>query len=51
MWVNIIILKRPDFLLILDLLANLLQGPPVTKKDLLFNDIYFNPFVIQVVNS
>jgi len=32
-------------------LANFLQVPPVTKKDLLFNDIYFNPYVIQVVNS
>ncbi|KAG0645668.1 Kanamycin biosynthesis J [Hyphodiscus hymeniophilus] len=31
--------------------SNFLQGPPVTKPELLFNDIYFNPYVAQVVNA
>ncbi|KAI0469958.1 phytanoyl-dioxygenase family protein [Xylariaceae sp. FL0804] len=31
--------------------SNILQGPPVTKPDLLLNDVFFNPFVIQVMNA
>ena len=31
--------------------ANILQAPPFTKPELLFPDIHFNPFVIQVMNA
>jgi len=31
--------------------SNILQVPPVTKPELLFEDLYFNPFVIQVMNA
>jgi len=31
--------------------SNILQCPPFTKPELLFEDFYFNPFVIQVMNA
>ncbi|KAH9906389.1 phytanoyl-dioxygenase family protein [Xylariomycetidae sp. FL2044] len=31
--------------------SNILQGPPLNKPELLFNDVFFNPFVIQVMNA
>lgn len=31
--------------------ANILQGPPLTDPTYLYDDVYFNPFVIQVVNA
>ena len=31
--------------------ANILHGPPVCNPDLLFDDVYFNPFIIQIANS
>ncbi|XMA20067.1 hypothetical protein WAI453_012858 [Rhynchosporium graminicola] len=31
--------------------SNILQAPPLKDSDYLHNDIFFNPFVIQVVNA
>ncbi|KAI0475733.1 phytanoyl-dioxygenase family protein [Xylariaceae sp. FL0804] len=31
--------------------SNILQAPPLTKPELLFDDVFFNPFVIQVMNA
>jgi len=31
--------------------SNILQGPPVVNAELLYNDVYFNPFVIQIANA
>lgn len=31
--------------------SNILQAPPLTDPGFLFNDVYFNPFVIQVMNA
>ncbi|KIX05742.1 uncharacterized protein Z518_03714 [Rhinocladiella mackenziei CBS 650.93] len=31
--------------------SNILHGPPVNNESLLFNDVYFNPFVIQIANA
>jgi len=31
--------------------SNILQAPPFTKPELLFEDVHFNPFVIQVMNA
>ncbi|KAI1338371.1 phytanoyl-dioxygenase family protein [Xylariaceae sp. FL0016] len=31
--------------------SNILQAPPLTKPELLFEDVFFNPFVIQVMNA
>jgi len=31
--------------------SNILQCPPFTKSELLFDDVHFNPFVIQVMNQ
>lgn len=30
--------------------SNILQLPPLNRRDCLFNDIWFNPFVIQIAN-
>lgn len=34
-----------------DWLANILQAPPLTDGQYLHNDVFFNPFVIQVMNA
>lgn len=31
--------------------SNILQCPPVANGDCLFDDVYFNPYVIQIANS
>ncbi|KAK5115870.1 hypothetical protein LTR85_009464 [Meristemomyces frigidus] len=31
--------------------SNILQAPPVTQADCLFDDVYFNPYVIQLANA
>ncbi|KAI9739966.1 MAG: hypothetical protein M1818_005022 [Claussenomyces sp. TS43310] len=31
--------------------SNILQGPPVLEPGLLYDDVFFNPFVIQVMNA
>lgn len=31
--------------------ANILQAPPLTDPSLLFDDVFFNPFVIQIMNA
>lgn len=31
--------------------ANILQAPPLTNPELLYDDIFFNPFVIQIANA
>jgi len=31
--------------------SNILQAPPFTKRELLFDDVHFNPFVVQVMNA
>jgi len=31
--------------------SNILQGPPLTKPEYLYNDVFFNPFVIQLMNA
>lgn len=31
--------------------ANFLQRPPVANKDLLYEDVYFNSFLLQVANA
>ncbi len=31
--------------------SNILQGPPITNPEYLFQDVYFNPFLIQVMNA
>ncbi|KAJ5708699.1 hypothetical protein N7488_008500 [Penicillium malachiteum] len=31
--------------------SNFLQRPPVTNPDLLYEDIYYNPFVLQLANA
>ena len=31
--------------------ANILQAPPFTQPELLFDDLHFNPYVIQVMNA
>jgi hypothetical protein len=31
--------------------ANILQGPPVEDSQYLYNDVFFNPFVIQIINA
>ncbi|KAJ5731731.1 uncharacterized protein N7483_006239 [Penicillium malachiteum] len=31
--------------------SNFLQRPPVTSPDLLYEDIYYNPFVLQLANA
>ncbi|OAP55488.1 hypothetical protein AYL99_10461 [Fonsecaea erecta] len=31
--------------------SNILQAPPFTKPELLFEDVHFNPFVVQVMNA
>ncbi|KAJ5094773.1 hypothetical protein N7456_010634 [Penicillium angulare] len=31
--------------------SNFLQRPPVAKSDLLYDDIYYNPFVLQLANA
>ena len=36
---------------LMSLIANFLQRPPVTEEHLLFKDIYYNPFVLQLANA
>ncbi|KAK5110263.1 hypothetical protein LTR62_006116 [Meristemomyces frigidus] len=31
--------------------SNILQNPPVARKDCLFDDVFFNPYVVQVANA
>ncbi|KAE9367865.1 phytanoyl-dioxygenase family protein [Stipitochalara longipes BDJ] len=31
--------------------SNILQGPPLTDSKYLYNDVFFNPFVIQILNA
>lgn len=31
--------------------SNILQCPPVARKDCLFDDVFFNRFVIQIANA
>ncbi|KAH8671951.1 phytanoyl-dioxygenase family protein [Tricladium varicosporioides] len=31
--------------------SNILQGPPLQDADYLYNDVFFNPFVIQIMNA
>ena len=31
--------------------SNILQTPPVNREDCLFDDVWFNPFVIQIANA
>ena len=31
--------------------SNILQFPPVHREDCLFDDVWFNPFVVQVANA
>ena len=31
--------------------SNILQNPPVHRKDCLYNDVWFNPFVVQIANA
>ena len=31
--------------------ANILQGPPLKDPEYLYNDVFFNPFVIQILNA
>jgi hypothetical protein len=31
--------------------SNILQNPPVHRKDCLFDDVFFNPFVVQIANA
>jgi len=31
--------------------SNILQGPPITEAELLYNDVFFNPYVIQIMNA
>ncbi|KAL3426639.1 phytanoyl-dioxygenase family protein [Phlyctema vagabunda] len=31
--------------------SNILQAPPVTEPDYLYDDVFFNPFVIQIMNA
>lgn len=31
--------------------SNILQAPPVARADCLFNDVFFNPYVIQLANA
>lgn len=31
--------------------SNILQNPPVAREDCLFDDVFFNPFVIQIANA
>lgn len=31
--------------------SNILQNPPIQRKDCLFDDVFFNPFVIQIANA
>jgi hypothetical protein len=35
----------------LPLPANILQAPPLKHSEYLYNDIFFNPFVIQIMNA
>lgn len=32
-------------------LANILQAPPLKDPDYLYDDVFFNPFVIQIMNA
>lgn len=31
--------------------ANILQRPPVTNSALLYEDVYFNSFLLQIANT
>lgn len=31
--------------------SNILQSPPVARRDCLYDDVYFNSFVIQIANA
>ena len=31
--------------------SNILQAPPVVRADCLFDDVFFNPFVVQIANA
>ena len=31
--------------------SNILQNPPLTREDCLYNDVWFNPFVAQIANA
>ncbi|KAF4624326.1 hypothetical protein G7Y89_g13846 [Cudoniella acicularis] len=31
--------------------SNILQGPPLKDPEYLYNDVFFNPFVIQIMNA
>lgn len=31
--------------------SNILQIPPLNRKDCLYNDVWFNPFVVQIANA
>lgn len=31
--------------------SNILQGPPLKYPEYLYNDVFFNPFVIQIMNA
>lgn len=31
--------------------SNILQAPPLTHPEYLYNDVFFNPFVIQIMNA
>ncbi len=31
--------------------ANILQAPPLKDSEFLYNDVFFNPFVIQIMNA
>ena len=31
--------------------ANFLQRPPIDESQYLFEDVYFNPYVIQLANA
>jgi hypothetical protein len=31
--------------------ANILQGPPLKDPEYLYDDVFFNPFVIQIMNA
>lgn len=31
--------------------SNILQNPPLNRRDCLYNDIWFNSFVIQIANA
>ena len=31
--------------------SNILQNPPLDREDCLYNDVWFNPFVVQIANA